>query len=195
MPSAGWDADALNNAMHAITTEYWCWVCAGDILHEQALAVVADAILTKQVDCYSTCRYVMQSNYIVRPPALPQTISQQALWSGTDFPYSKLITYRLGAIVKLKGFVSYDRYPGDTEWITAYRMLTSGMAIEHIPAAVYFDRMGKPIDKTTKPVEYRRALLMQRWPSKYIEESDEEATKQLLTQVVEETGRGSQASD
>jgi hypothetical protein len=36
---------------------------------------------------------------------------------------------------------------------------------------------------------------MQRWPSKYIEESDEEATKQLLTQVVEETGRGSQASD
>ena len=133
----------------------------------------------------------------MRPPALPVAVSDEALWSGTAFPYDRLITYSLSAVVKLGGFVSYDRYPGDTAWIMAYKMKAAGCTLRHIPAAVYFERMGRKGDKTISPAEYRRALLLQHWPSHYVEETDEEAIDQMLSQIAEEEeeGRGAQDPD
>ena len=189
LKSAGWPADALNGVLPLIQTEYWSWMRSSDILHPRALVAVANAILEDEADYYSTCRYNMQANLIVRPPVLPVAPSDKELWAGVTFPYNWLITYRLSAVVQLKGFISYDRYPGDTAWVVAYRMRAAGMKFHHIPLAVYFDRGGEGSDKSVSPVEYRKALLLQHWPSLYVEETDEEAVTQLLDGVEEEQER------
>jgi hypothetical protein len=121
---------------------------------------------------------------------LPVTPSDKELWAGVTFPYDRLITYRLSAVAQLGGFVSYDRYPGDTVWVTAYRMKAAGLKFHHIPLAVYFERGAEKGDKSVAPVEYRKALLLQHWPSHYVEETDEEAVTQLLDGVEEEKERG-----
>lgn len=182
MKSAGWPADALNGILPAITTEYWSWLHSSDILHPKALAAVANAILTNAVDYYSTCRYRMQINKIVRPPAVPSDPSDEVLWSGADFPYDRLITYKLSALAHIGGFVSYDRYPGDTAWIAAYQMKEAGFAFQHIPLAVYFERLNANTASKNDitPVAYRQALLLQHWPALYVEESDEQASDQAL---------------
>ena len=181
MQSAGWPADALNGIRPAITTGYWSWLHSSDVLHPKALAAVANAILTDEADYYSTCRYKMQVNKIVRPVAVPVAPSDNVLWSGTDFPYDRLITYRLSALARIGGFVSYDRYPGDTAWIAAYRMKEVGCTFSHIPLAVYFERAHKDdANGAITPVAYRQALLLQHWPAFYVEEPDDEAGAQAL---------------
>lgn len=193
LKSAGWPADALNGVLPLIQTEYWSWLQAADILHPKALAVVANAILTDEADYYSTCRYKMQVNKIARPPALPVAPSDKLFWSGIAFPYSRLTTYRLSALAKVGGFLSYDRYPDDTAWVVAYKMKAAGCRFHHIPLAVYFERTRKGGDNVISPIEYRRALLLQHWPSHYVEETDKEAVDQMLDRIEEEEGRGSMA--
>jgi len=193
LKSAGWPADALNGVLPLIETEYWSWLHAADMLHARALATVADAIVTHEADYYSTCRYRMQINLLARAPAIPEAPSDTLLWSGADFPYDRLITYRMSALARIGGFVSYDRYPGDTAWIAAYKMKAADCRFHHIPAAVYFERVSsRPAVAEVSPVEYRRALLLQHWPSFYVEESDEAAINQMLEQIEEVEGRGSQ---
>lgn len=184
LKTVAWEADGLNAVLPQIETEYWCWVRAADILHTKALQCVANAILAEEADYYCTYRYIMLINSIVRPLILPNATGDQVLWRGDEFPYDKLITYRRSTVAALGGFVSYDKYPGDTAWIMAYKMRAADKKVIHIPQAVYFER--EPAI-TTKPeveaADYRKALLLQHWPQHFVEEADIDIIKQLLEQA------------
>jgi hypothetical protein len=192
MKSAGWEADALNAAIRLIETHYWCWMRSKDVLHPQALNVMAQAIAEHEADYYHTCRFQLQRNLIVQPDIRPFAPTREDLWSGDTFPYDMLITYKMSAVVELGGFASFDRYPCDTAWIMAYKMAAANKDIRHVNASVYFEHMRPTPNEAALPHEYRKALIAQHWPEHHIADDDEDIKRQLLAAIEEETGIASE---
>ena len=174
--SAGWEADGLNAVLPLIETDYWCWVRGGDVVHSNALDLVARAIGHGHADYYNTRQLTLSSRQLAWPHApdiAPPSLDR--LWAGWTFPYGALITYSTAAVVEVKGFVSYDHYPSDTAWIMAYKLAHAGKTFEHINAAAYFERLRPSKQKElVKPEQYRRSLVLTHWPEHYVEEPSEE---------------------
>lgn len=167
----GWLSDALNAAAHSVRTEYWCRLDPDDLLHPMALQTVSQAIQKDEAEYYYTCRFSVTDKLYVRPEVAGHSINNpNRVWSGQDFPYSHLITYRNSAVAQVGGFRTYDKFPNDAEWIMAYSMLAAGLRLQYINAALYYKTSR---DKSASheagigPAGYRKSLILQHWPDRY----------------------------
>jgi glycosyltransferase involved in cell wall biosynthesis len=166
-----WLSAALNAAISNVRTDYWCRLDPDDLLHPMALHVISKAIQDSAADYIYTCRFLVNDKLYAYPAVQNHLIdTPDRVWSGQQFPFSHLITYKNATVAKLGGFKSYDQYPNDAEWIMAYTMLEQGMKFEYVNAAVYYKRLYR--DSASQAEEataasYRKSLILQYWPEQY----------------------------
>lgn len=174
LAEAGWLSTALNAALHRVETAYWCRLDSDDLLHPAALQLVSARIQQEEPDYLYSAHFMTDRTLHVLPVIHGHpVVSEQDVWSGRRFPFSHLITYKTAAMVRLGGFRSDDHYPNDAEWIAGYSMLAAGMKFHYINGALYYKRAWKgsaSSKERTSASDYRRGLVLRRWPEWYVED-------------------------
>ena len=169
----GWLSDALNAALHHVSTAYWCRLDSDDLLHPMALQVVSARIQQHEPDYLYSARFIMDRVLYVHPFVVGDVIdSPHLVWSGKTFPYSHLMTYKTEAVASIGGFKSFDQFPNDAGWIAAYEMLIAGKRFHYINGALYYWRSWQSASRKEKTAaeDYRRGLILGHWPDRYVED-------------------------